>query len=91
MPGAPTRFAASPITAAAWADKIGQIRATLDLSSGRPPTLPVVGLHEVWRELVAPLQPGADVKSLLVAADGALAAMPFAALSHNASIFTCGQ
>jgi CHAT domain-containing protein len=44
----------------------------------------VAALHEVWRELVAPLQPGADVKSLLVAADGALAAMPFAAALTSA-------
>jgi CHAT domain-containing protein len=78
-PGAPTRLAASGIAAAAWADKVGQIRTALDLGTGRPATLPVAALHEVWRELVAPLQPGADVKSLLVAADGALAAMPFAA------------
>lgn len=78
-PGAPTRFAASPVTAAAWADRIAQLRTALDLGSGRAAALPVAALHEVWRELVAPLQPGADVKSLLVAADGALAAMPFAA------------
>ena len=79
-PGAPTRFAASSIGAVAWADKVGQLRTALDLSTGRAPTLPVPGLHEVWRELVAPLQPGGDVKSLLVAADGALAALPFAAV-----------
>ena len=78
-PDAPTRFATSPVSAAAWVDKVAQIRTALDLSTGRPATLPVDGLHEVWRELVAPLQPGADVKSLLVAADGALAGMPFAA------------
>ncbi|HEY8877851.1 MAG TPA: CHAT domain-containing protein [Roseateles sp.] len=78
-PGAPTRFAASGIAAAAWADKVARVRAALDLGTGRPSTLPVAALHEFWRELVAPLQPGADVKSLLVAADGALAAMPFAA------------
>lgn len=83
-PGAPTRFAASSIGAAGWADKVAQIRAALDLSTGRSPTLPVAGLQEVWRELVAPLQPGADVKSLLVAADGALAAMPFAAALTSA-------
>lgn len=78
-PGAPTRFAASAIGASGWADKVAQLRMALDLSAGRAPTLPVPALHEVWRELVAPLQPGPDVKSLLVAADGALAAMPFAA------------
>ncbi|MBI3348746.1 MAG: CHAT domain-containing protein [Burkholderiales bacterium] len=79
-PGAPTRFTASTIGAAGWADKVGQIRAALDLSTGRPPTLPVAALHEVWRELIAPLQPGAEVKSLLVAADGPLAALPLAAV-----------
>ena len=79
-PGAPTRFAASSIGAAGWADKVAQIRTALDLSRGARPPLPVAGLHEVWREIVAPLQPGADVKSLLVAADGALAALPFAAV-----------
>lgn len=78
-PGAPARLAASGIGAAGWADKVAQIRTALDLGSGRPAKLPVEALHEVWRELVAPLQPGTDVKSLLVAADGALAAMPFAA------------
>jgi CHAT domain-containing protein len=77
-PGAPTRFAASAIGAAAWADKVAQLRAALDLGKGASPPLPVAGLHEVWRELVAPLNPGGDVTSLLVAADGALAALPFA-------------
>ena len=82
-PGAPTRFTASAIGAAGWADKVAQIRTALDLSTGRPPTLQVTtvaALHEVWRELIAPLQLGADVKSLLVAADGALAGLPFAAV-----------
>jgi CHAT domain-containing protein len=79
VPGEPARFAASSVGAAGWADQVGQVRTALDLSTGRPPTLPTVALHEVWRELVAPLRPGADVKSLLVAADGALAGMPFAA------------
>jgi CHAT domain-containing protein len=79
-PGAPTRFAASGVGAAGWADKVAQIRFALDLSTGRPPALPAAGLHEVWRELIAPLQPGPEVKSLIVAADGALAALPFAAV-----------
>lgn len=78
-PGAPMRFAASGIGAAGWADRVSQLRTALDLSTGRPPTLPAAGLHEVWRELVAPLQPGGDIKTLLVAADGPLAAMPLAA------------
>lgn len=81
-PGLPTRFTASAIGAAGWADKVAQIRAALDLSTGRPATVSaqtVAALHDVWRELLAPLQPGTDVSSLLVAADGALAAMPFAA------------
>lgn len=40
----------------------------------------LAALHEVWRELVEPLRPGADIQSLVVAADGALAGLPFAAL-----------
>lgn len=79
-PGAPARVAASPVDAAGWAERVGRLRSALDLSTAKPTTLPVAGLHEVWRELVAPLQPGADVASLLVAADGALAALPFAAV-----------
>ncbi|MBL8279251.1 MAG: CHAT domain-containing protein [Pelomonas sp.] len=79
-PGGPARVVASPIGAAAWVEKVGRLRAALDLGTGKPPVLPVEGLHEVWRELVAPLQPGGDVKSLLVAADGALAGLPFAAV-----------
>jgi len=79
-PGAPTRVAASPLDAAAWAQRVARLREALDLGDGKPPVLPVPGLHEVWRELVAPLQPGADVSSLLVAADGALAGLPFAAV-----------
>ncbi len=78
-PGTPTRFAASNIGAAGWAEKVAAIRTALDLSKGAAPPLPVAGLHEVWRELIAPLQPGGDVTSLLVAADGALAGRPFAA------------
>jgi len=79
VPGEATRFAASGVGAAGWAERVAQIRTALDLSTGRPPTLPVQALHEVWKELVAPLMPPAGVKSLLVAADGALAGMPFAA------------
>ena len=79
-PGGPARVVASPIGAAAWVEKVGRLRAALDLGTGKPPALPVEGLHEVWRELVTPLQPGGDVKSLLVAADGALAGLPFAAV-----------
>lgn len=79
-PGEGTRFSASAIGAAGWTQRVAQIRTALDLSTGRPPTLPVAQLHEVWQELVGPLMPaGGGVKSLLVAADGALAAMPFAA------------
>ncbi|MFN3861016.1 MAG: CHAT domain-containing protein [Roseateles sp.] len=80
LPGEPVRLAASAIGAAGWAERVGQIRDALDLGSGRPPTLPVAALREVWRELVEPLRPGADIQSLLVAADGALAGLPFAAL-----------
>jgi len=79
LPGEATRFSASAIGAAGWAERVAQLRTALDLSTGRPPMLPVPGLHEVWRELMAPLLAGADVKSLLVAADGALAALPLAA------------
>lgn len=79
-PGTPVRMAASAVGAAAWGLKVGQIRTALDLSTGRPATVPVAALYEVWQELLAPLQPSADVKSLLVAADGALAALPFAAV-----------
>ncbi|MFG6428712.1 CHAT domain-containing protein [Roseateles sp. LYH14W] len=84
LPGEPTRFAASAIGAAGWAERVAQIRTALDLSTGRPPTLPVPALHEVWRELMAPLLAGTDVKSLLVAADGALAALPLAAALTSA-------
>ncbi|WP_457426917.1 CHAT domain-containing protein [Roseateles sp. P5_E7] len=79
VPGEATRFSASKIGAAGWAERVAQIRTALDLSTGRPSKLPVQALHEIWQELIAPLQPGAGVKSLLVAADGALAGMPFAA------------
>lgn len=79
VPGEGTRFSASPIGTAGWAEKVARIRTALDLSTGRPPTLPVDALHEVWRELVGPVMPAGGVKSLLVAADGALAGMPFAA------------
>lgn len=84
-PGEGTRFAASRIGAAGWAERVGQIRAALDLGTGRPPALPVAALHEVWQELFAPVLPAAGgVKSLLVAADGALAALPFAAALTSA-------
>jgi CHAT domain-containing protein len=79
-PGSPARVAASTVDAAGWATRVAQLRGALDLGTARPTTLPVAGLHEVWRELVAPLQPGGDVNSLLVAADGPLAALPFAAV-----------
>ncbi|RZL36556.1 MAG: CHAT domain-containing protein [Rubrivivax sp.] len=82
VPGEGARFSASKIGAAGWAERVAQIRTALDLSTGRPATLSpptVLALHEVWQELIAPLAPPAAVKSLLVAADGALAGMPFAA------------
>ena len=80
VPGEGTRFAASRIGAAGWTERVGQVRAALDLGTGRPPALPVAALHEVWQQLAAPLMTGVDVKSLLVAADGALAGLPFAAV-----------
>lgn len=80
VPGEGTRFAASRIGAAGWAGRVAQIRTALDLGTGRSPALPVAALHEVWQELAAPLMTGVDVRSLLVAADGALAGLPFAAV-----------
>ncbi|RTL41339.1 MAG: CHAT domain-containing protein [Burkholderiales bacterium] len=79
-PGVPTRLTASAVDASGWAERVTQLRSALDLGTARPTALPIAGLHEVWRELVAPLQPGGEVTSLLVAADGALAALPFAAV-----------
>lgn len=87
LPGEAMRFSASAIGAAGWDERVAQIRTALDLSTGRPPTLPpatVLALHEVWRELMSPLLAGTDVKSLLVAADGALAALPLAAALTSA-------
>jgi CHAT domain-containing protein/tetratricopeptide (TPR) repeat protein len=81
-PGSPARFAVSAVGAEAWGAKVTQIRTALDLSKGNLPPLPVAALHEVWRELLAPLTssaPPVEIRSLLVAADGALAALPFAA------------
>ena len=78
-PGMPVRLTASAIGAAGWDERVARIRQALDLSTGRPPTLPAAELQEVWRELAAPLFAGVDARSLLVAADGALAGMPFGA------------
>jgi len=81
-PGAQSRFHASAVPAAGWAERVAALRRQLDLGSARAvPDLPSAGLHEVYRELLAPLRPDwRELRSLIVASDGALAGLPFAAL-----------
>jgi CHAT domain-containing protein len=79
-PGQPARFAVSKLGSAAWQARVGRIREALDLSHHPATPLPVAELNEVWRELVAPVEPLASTQILMVAADGALAALPFAAV-----------
>ncbi|MEJ6001647.1 CHAT domain-containing protein [Paucibacter soli] len=81
-PGTQSRFHASAVTAAGWAERVAALRRQLDLgSAGKLLPLPAAGLHEVYRELLEPLRPDwRELRSLMVASDGALAGLPFAAL-----------
>jgi CHAT domain-containing protein len=77
-------FSASALTAAAIDKRVAELRSLLDLGSaepGRPPALPLAQLHALYRGLLAPLEGSLrGVRSLIVATNGALASLPFAAL-----------
>ena len=71
---------ASPLGAEALAAKVAQARTALDASALGKPVQTAV-LHQLYRELLAPLEAqwrGLD--SLLVASEGALASLPLATL-----------
>jgi CHAT domain-containing protein len=83
-----TGFAVIPVGAQQLAVRVATLRAALDLGSApaaHPPALPVAGLHALYDELLGPLAPQlANVKSLIVATDGPLAALPLATLITDA-------
>lgn len=91
-PGQRQRFHVSAVTAVQWRERVSSLRAGLDLSAARPgqsPPLPTAGLHAVYRDLLEPLRPDwRELRSLLVASEGPLASLPFAALLTQASSAT---
>ncbi|MCA0242130.1 MAG: CHAT domain-containing protein [Proteobacteria bacterium] len=80
----PLRMAISPLGAAALGERVAALRRMLDIgeqpAAQRPPLQPAA-LHAFYRELLGPLD-GAlrEVKSLIVASNGALASLPLAVL-----------
>ena len=77
-------FSASKLTRDEIARRVLDLRSMLDLGAappGRAPALQTAPLHALYRELLAPLEaPLRDVRSLIVATNGPLASLPFAAL-----------
>ncbi|MFT3817401.1 MAG: CHAT domain-containing protein [Rubrivivax sp.] len=74
----------SPLGAAALGARVAELRRMLDigdLPAARRPALQPEALHAFYRELLGPLDgPLREVKSLIVAAGGALAGLPLAVL-----------
>ncbi|MBI5722001.1 MAG: CHAT domain-containing protein [Burkholderiales bacterium] len=87
-PEGPVSFAASPLTREALALRVASLREMLDIGAapaGKRPALQAAALHALWRDLFAGVEPALrDVKSLIVATNGALAALPLAALVTEA-------
>jgi CHAT domain-containing protein len=79
-----TVFHASRLTQHEVGARVTELRRGLDLNDAAPgpePAAPLAQLHALYRELLAPLQPQlGQVRSLIVATQGALASLPFAAL-----------
>ncbi|HEY1091327.1 MAG TPA: CHAT domain-containing protein, partial [Burkholderiaceae bacterium] len=72
---------ASPLGAQALSARVSSLRRMLDLSQPGAPALQTAELLALYRELIAPLAPDfKNLRSLIVASDGALAALPLAAL-----------
>lgn len=80
----PTAFAASALTREALATRVAALREMLDLGAAPPakrPALQAEALHALWRDLAGGVAPALqNVKSLVVATNGPLAALPFGAL-----------
>jgi len=87
-PEGPVAFGASALTRDALAARVTALREMLDIGAapaGRRPALQPALLHALWQELLGPVEPALrDVRSLVVATQGALAALPFAALVTEA-------
>jgi CHAT domain-containing protein len=78
-----TTLSASPLTAAQLAGRVAEARRMLDLgAAGRtPPPLQPELMHALYRDLLGPLEPVlANAKTLIVATQGPLGSLPFAAL-----------
>ncbi len=77
-------FGASKLTRDEIARRVVGLRTMLDLGSappGREPALQTAPLHALYRELLGPLEASLrEVRSLIVATNGPLASLPFAAL-----------
>lgn len=77
-------FRASPLGAAALAKRVTELRGMLDLGAappGKPPALDTAALYALYRDLLLPIEPQIrGQRSLIVATDGPLASLPFAAL-----------
>ena len=87
-PEGPVAFAVSPLTAAELGARVASLREMLDLGAAPPgqrPALQPAALHALWRDLFSGVEPALrDVRSLLVATSGPLAALPLGALVTEA-------
>jgi len=83
-PEGPVSFAASPLTRDALAARVASLREMLDIGAApaaKRPALQAEALHALWRQLLGGVEPALrDVRSLIVATNGPLAALPFGAL-----------
>ncbi len=83
-PEGPVSFAASPLTRDMIAARVASLREMLDIGAAptaQRPALQAAALHALWRDLLGGVEPALrDVRSLIVATNGPLAALPFGAL-----------
>ncbi|MDR3370880.1 CHAT domain-containing tetratricopeptide repeat protein [Rhodoferax sp.] len=77
-------FSAVALSRADLAQRVTQLRGLLDLGNapaGQEPTLPSAQMYALYKDLLGPMGVALrDVHSLLVATDGPLASLPWAAL-----------
>ncbi|MBL8348171.1 MAG: CHAT domain-containing protein [Rubrivivax sp.] len=83
-PEGPVSFAASPLTRDVLAARVTSLREMLDIGAApvaKRPVLQAAALHALWRDLLGGVELALrDVRSLIVATNGPLAALPFGAL-----------
>ena len=79
--------AAAPLPARQLTAEVGRLRAGVDASSGKLPDFDLNLAHQLYRQLLGPLEPAlAGVEHLIVVPGGALLSLPPALLVRQAPV-----